>query len=59
MYHPDICLEVIRKTTENLSQHSCSLVRDLNLEPPKYEAGVLTTRSRYSVTVANDIKSRV
>jgi hypothetical protein len=37
-------LEGLRKTTENLSQDIQSLDQDLNLRPPKYETGVLTTR---------------
>jgi hypothetical protein len=35
---------------ENLSQDSQSPGRDLNPGPPEYEAEVLTTRSRSSVT---------
>jgi hypothetical protein len=43
-----MCQEGLRKTTKNLSQYSLSLCRKFNLEPPKYEAGVLTTRPRCS-----------
>jgi hypothetical protein len=32
------------KTIRNLSQDSRSVGQDLNLGPPKYETGVLTTR---------------
>jgi hypothetical protein len=42
-YYPKIQLEGLRKTTKNLSQDSRSQGRDLNLGPPKYEVGVLTT----------------
>jgi hypothetical protein len=48
-YYPGICLEGLRKNTENISQDSQSPGRDLNLRPPKYEAGVLTTRLQCSV----------
>jgi hypothetical protein len=37
-------MEGLRKTTRNLSQDSPSPGRNLNKGPPKYEAGVLTTR---------------
>jgi hypothetical protein len=43
-YYPNIHLEGLRKASNNLGQDSKSLVRDLNPRPPKYEAGVLTTR---------------
>jgi hypothetical protein len=49
-YYPVICLEGLRKTTKNLSQDRRSLGRDLNPGPPEYEAGVLTTRPRRSVS---------
>jgi hypothetical protein len=45
-----ICLEGLTKTTRNLSQDSRPLGRDLNTGPSKYEAGVLTTQSRHSVS---------
>jgi hypothetical protein len=32
------------KETKNLMQHSWSVGRDLNLEPPEYKARVLTTQ---------------
>jgi hypothetical protein len=48
-YYPNICLEGLRKTTKSLSQDSRSPGRDLNLGPPKYEAGVLTTQLQCSV----------
>jgi hypothetical protein len=43
-YYPGICLERMRKTTENLSQDSQSPGQDLKMGPTKYEAGLLTTR---------------
>jgi hypothetical protein len=45
-YYPGMSLEVLRKSTNNLSQDGLSPYRDLNPEPPEYEAGVLTTRPR-------------
>jgi hypothetical protein len=42
-YYPGIRLEGLRKTTKKLSQDSQSPGRDLNLEPPEYKVGVLTT----------------
>jgi hypothetical protein len=48
-YYPNICLEGLRKTTQNLSQDSWSLSQDFNLVPPKYKAGVLTIWPRCSV----------
>jgi hypothetical protein len=48
-YYPGIYLEVLRKTTRNLSQHGRSPSRDMNPGPPEYEAGVLTTWRRRSV----------
>jgi hypothetical protein len=50
-YFPGICLEGVRKTTKYLSQDNRSLGRDLNLGPPEYEAGVLTTQPLRSVTL--------
>jgi hypothetical protein len=47
-YYLDNCLERLRKTTINLSQDSLSLGRELNPEPPEYEAGVLAIRLRRS-----------
>jgi hypothetical protein len=46
---PGIRLKGLRETTKNLSQDRRSPGRDLNPEPPEYEAEVLTTRSRRSV----------
>jgi hypothetical protein len=43
---------------ENLNQDRQSQGRDLNLEPPEYEAGVLTTGSRRSVSLATYIFPR-
>jgi hypothetical protein len=40
-------LEETEETMKNLSQDSWSQGRDLNPGPPKYEAGVLTTRPRH------------
>jgi hypothetical protein len=48
-HNPGISMEGLRKTTRNLSQKSRSPGRDLNPEPPVYEAGVLNTRPRHSV----------
>jgi hypothetical protein len=42
-HYIDICLEGLRETTITFSQNSLSPVRDLNSEPPEYEARVLTT----------------
>jgi hypothetical protein len=56
MYHPDICLEGLRKTTNNLIQDIWSPGRDLNQGPPEYEAGVETTRLRRSI-VARGVMS--
>jgi hypothetical protein len=42
-YH-GVCLEGLRKTTTNLNQDSQSPGRGLEPGPPKYEAGVITTR---------------
>jgi hypothetical protein len=42
-YYPGIYLERLRETTKNFSRDSRSLGRDLNLGPPKYEAGVPST----------------
>jgi hypothetical protein len=42
-------VEGLRKTTTKLSHDTRSLRRDLNQEPPEYEAGVLTIRPRRSV----------
>jgi hypothetical protein len=42
-YYPCVYLEGLRETMKRLSQDSWSPGRDLNLGPPIYEAGVLTT----------------
>jgi hypothetical protein len=47
---PAIRLEGLWKITKSLSRDSRSPGRDLNLQPREYEAGVLTTRPRRSVT---------
>jgi hypothetical protein len=51
-YYPGICLEGLRKTTKNIGQDSRSPGPDLNSGPPEYEAGVLATRPRSSVTIS-------
>jgi hypothetical protein len=51
-YYAGILLEELKKTTKNLSQVSPSKDWDLNLEPPEYEAGVLTAQPQRSVTFA-------
>jgi hypothetical protein len=43
-YCPQICSEVLRKITTMLNQDSWSPDQDLNLGPPEYLSGVLTTR---------------
>jgi hypothetical protein len=43
------------KTISNLSQDSRSLGRDLNLGPPKYETGVLTTRLTFGLHLLKKI----
>jgi hypothetical protein len=39
----------LRKTTKNLSKNSLSPSRDLNRRPPKYKAGMLSTRPRFLI----------
>jgi hypothetical protein len=51
-YSPTIFLEGLMKTTENLSQDSWSLGLDSDQRPPKYEAGMLTTQLRHSVSTS-------
>jgi hypothetical protein len=51
MHCPGICLELLGKTTINLSQDSRSPGRYFNPGPPEYEAGLLTTRPLCSVTL--------
>jgi hypothetical protein len=48
-YYVGIRLDRVSETTKNLNQHSLSLGRVLNPEPPEYEAEVLTARPRRSV----------
>jgi hypothetical protein len=55
-YYPGISLEELRKTTINLSQYSRSPCQDLNPWPSEYEAVVLTTGSRRSMTQQACIK---
>jgi hypothetical protein len=51
-HFPSIYLEGLRKTTKtSVRIAGRSLCRDLNPGPPKYEAGVLTTRQRCSVLI--------
>jgi hypothetical protein len=47
-YYSGIFLEGLIKTAKNLRQYIWCPDRDLKLEPPKYKASVLTTRSRLS-----------
>jgi hypothetical protein len=49
--YPRICPEGLRITTKNLSQDSRSLGRDLNLGPPEYETGLLSTTPQRSVNI--------
>jgi hypothetical protein len=49
-YYPSICVEGLKKAMTSLSQDSRSPGRDWNSEPPEYEAGVLTTQPRRSVS---------
>jgi hypothetical protein len=48
-YYPNIHLEGLRKTTKYLYQGSLSPGQDLNLGPPEYTVGVLTTEPWHSV----------
>jgi hypothetical protein len=48
MYYPGICQKGLRKTIKILRQNSQSPSWDLNLGPPEYDKGVLTTRPLYS-----------
>jgi hypothetical protein len=43
-YHPDICLDGLRKITKSLSQDSRSSSRDSNRIPHKYESRLLPLR---------------
>jgi hypothetical protein len=45
-YHPGICLAILRTTTKTLNHDNRCAGRDLNLGPPEYEGGMLTTQSR-------------
>jgi hypothetical protein len=49
-YYPGIRLEGLRETTRNLCQDCRSPIRDLNSRTPEYEARVLISRPRRSVT---------
>jgi hypothetical protein len=51
-YYPGICLERLRQTIKNLSEDSLTPGRDLNPDPPEYEARVLTTWPQRSVKMA-------
>jgi hypothetical protein len=50
-YYPGICLEGLRKTTEDLSKYIWSLGQDFNPGPPEYEAGELTAQPQCSVVL--------
>jgi hypothetical protein len=50
-----IFLEGLRKTTKHLSQDSGPPCRDLNPDPPEYEAGVLTVWPGHSVYLLNQL----
>jgi hypothetical protein len=54
-YYPGIRMEGLRRTTEDFSQDSQSLSRDLNPEPPEYEAGMLSqsTTTFGAITIYN------
>lgn len=43
-YYPEICLDRLRKTTNNISKDNQWPSQDPNSCPPKYEAVVLTTQ---------------
>jgi hypothetical protein len=49
-YCPGILLEGLRITTKDFSHDIRSPDRDLNPKPPEYEAGVLATRPRRSMS---------
>jgi hypothetical protein len=48
-YDTGIFLDGLRKTMKSLDQDSQSQGRDLNLGPPEYKAGVLTTWPQHLV----------
>jgi hypothetical protein len=48
-HYPGICLDGLRKTTNDFCQDTQSPGRDLNPGSPECEAGVLTTRPEHSV----------
>jgi hypothetical protein len=56
MYCPVISLEGLLKTKKNLIHDSRSPERGINPGVPDYEAGVLTTRPRHSITANNERK---
>jgi hypothetical protein len=43
MKEPNICLQGLRKAMQNHNQDTWPLIQELNLGPPKCEAGMLTT----------------
>jgi hypothetical protein len=49
-FYPGIRLVELMKTMTNLMQDSRYSGRNFNQGPPRYQAGVLTTRKRRSVT---------
>jgi hypothetical protein len=57
-YCASIFLEDLRETTQHFSQYSRFPGRHLNPGPPEYEAGVLTTRPRRSVSLPWDANTR-
>jgi hypothetical protein len=50
-FYPGICLEGLRNTTGKLNHDSWFTGRDLKPGPPKYESGMLTSRTRRSVVL--------
>jgi hypothetical protein len=50
MHYPCFCLEWLRNTTNKLRLDSRSAVRESNPGSPEYDAGVLTTWPRLSVS---------
>jgi hypothetical protein len=53
-YYPRICLEELRITMKSFIQDSRYPGPDLNLNPPEYEAGMLTSHTQRSVTRATE-----
>jgi hypothetical protein len=58
-YYPSICPQGLRRTTKGLGQDSRSAGQDLNPGPPEYEAGVLVTQPRRSVTTYSATTERL